>query len=532
MLEIIRWRSRTVIPQRDVGKKGLAEGLHLTLPARRPSLPDACFMAIVLASLLIVAFTFRDYGFTTDELNGYRRALNIYKYLASFGADRSGVAQFSVYSFYGAMPDLLSMILQSMFPSLGLDARHLVSGLFGVAGVYYAGRIARMFAGPWTGALAAVLLLLCTFWTGYSFMNLKDIPFAASLLGALYNAMRVLDSESRKLWPSYLMLGVWGGALATCKLTGILILGVFILVMYGCAAAERRWLPLPTLAKRVAVAALSGLVGITAFSVVFWPQIYIYSPTQLYEVVTAFINFPAWRGKVLLAGEFHKHDQVPRSYLISYLVISLPIALWLLYVAGTGLAIADRNWRMLGIALLAPLILMIQAVTHSLVYNGARHLLFVIPFLVVAAAYGATSLARMNLLGRVAGAALVVIYAAVSLYNFVTLYPYHYSAYNMLVGGLTGAQGRYYVDVWRAAHREALRHIPAAMDGGPIPVFSCGSVLNLADMPDLRPARRPQDARYVVALQRGCPPSDFINFRPIYEVRRGDVIFATIMERL
>ena len=510
----------------------LASRLQHLLPARRPSLPEACFLAVVLAGLLIVAFTFRDYGFTTDELNGYRRALNIYKYLASFGADRKGVAQFSVYSFYGAMPDVLGMILQNMFPSLGLDARHLVSGLFGVAGVYYAGRIARMLAGPWTGALAALLLLLCTFWTGYSFMNLKDIPFAASLLGALYHAMRVLDSESRKLWPSYLMLGFWGGALATCKLTGILILGVFILVMYGCAAAEGRWLPIPALAKRVAIAALSGLAGIAAFGVVFWPQIYLYTPTQLYEVVTAFMNFPAWRGQVLLAGEFHNHDQVPRSYLITYLVISLPLALWLLYVAGTGLAITERNWRMLGIALLAPLILVIQAATHSLVYNGARHLLFVIPFLAIAAAYGATSLARLNLLGKGAGAALVSIYAAVSLYNFFTLYPYQYSAYNMLAGGLTGAQGRYYVDVWRSAHREALRHIPPAMDGSPIPVFSCGSVLNYADMPDLRPARRPQDARYVVALPRGCGPSDFINFRPIHEIRRGDVIFATIMERL
>jgi hypothetical protein len=527
----MRPRARTVIPQKSAGSQGLAFRLQQLLTEHRTRLPEACFLLVVLASLLLVAFTFRDYGFTTDELNGYRRALNIYKYLASFGEDRSSVAQFSVYAFYGAMPDVLGLILQNVFPSLGLDARHLVSGLFGTAGVYYAGRIAWMLAGPWTGALAALLLLLCTFWTGYSFMNLKDIPFAASLLGALYSAMRVLDSGNEKLWPSYLILGFWGGALATCKLTGILILGVFILVMYGCAVAEGRWLPLPVLAKRLTLAALSGLAGIAAFSVVFWPQIYIYTPAQLYEVVMAFMNFPAWRGQVLLAGEFHNHDQVPRSYLITYLAISLPLALWLLYVAGTGLAIAERNWRMLGIALLPLLILVIQAVTNSLVYTGARHLLFVIPFLAIAAAYGATSLARLNVVGKAAGASLTVIYVAVSLYNFSTLYPYQYSAYNLLVGGLSGAQGRYYVDVWRSAYREALRSIPAAMDGSPITVYSCGSVLNFTDMPDLRPARRPEAARYVVALPRLCPPSDFIDFRPINEIRRGDVVFATIMER-
>ncbi|MCA3573462.1 MAG: glycosyltransferase family 39 protein, partial [Aestuariivirga sp.] len=514
----MRPRARTVIHQQNAGKLDLASRLQQLLPAQRPSLPEACFLLVVLASLLLVTFTFRDYGFTHDEIFGYRRALNIYKYLASFGADISGVSEFTLVSFYGAMPDVLGMILQNMFPSLGLDARHLVSGLFGTVAIYYAGRIARMTAGPRTGALAALLLLLCTFWTGYSFINLKDIPFAACLLGALYSAMRVLDSESRKLWPSYLMLAFWGGALATCKLTGILILGVFILVMYGSAAAEGRWLPLPTLAKRVAVAALSGLAGIAVFSVVFWPQIYIFTPSQLYEVVTSFISFPGWQSTVLLAGRSYGHDEIPRSYLITYLVIGIPLALWFLYLAGTALAVNNRDWRVLGIALLAPLMLLIQFATQSLVYNGARHLLFVVPFLMIAAAYGITRLSMLGTLGKSAAVVLGLSYAAASIYNTVTLYPYQYSAYNMLVGGLSGAQNRYYVDVWKSAHREALLSIPPSLSGNPITVFSCGSILTYAGMPDIRPVRRPENAQYVVALPRGCPPSDFVNFRPIHEI--------------
>jgi hypothetical protein len=500
------------------------------IPGGRPSFPQACFLLVVLASLLLVIITFRHYGFTTDELNGYRRAVNIYRFLASFGVDRSGVAEFSVDAFYGAMPDVLGLILQNMFPSLGLDARHLVSGLFGTVGVYYAGRMGGMLGGPWTGVLAALLLLLCTFWTGYSFMNLKDIPFAACLLGALYHAVRVLDIGNHRLWPSYVMLGLWGGALATCKLTGILILGVFILVMYGFAAAQGRWLPPSTLAKRVLIASASGIAGIAVFSVVFWPQIYIYSPTQLYEVVTAFMNFPGWTGQVLLAGVVYNHDQIPRSFLITYLVIGIPLALWPLYLAGTVLALMNRNWRMLGVALLAPFVLLLVAVTNSLIYS-ARHILFVVPFLMITAAYGATRLASYGIVGKAVGAALVAIYLGVSVYNTITLYPYQYSAYNLLVGGLSNAQAGYYVDVWRSAHREALRSIPPSADGSPVAVFSCGSLLNFADMPHLRPARRPQDAAYVVALPRGCPPSRFTKFRSVDEIRRADVVFATIMTR-
>lgn len=516
----------------DAAHKKSGSGWLRLLPGRGPTAPWAVLLLVVISSLIFVLFTFRDYGFTVDELNGYRRAQNVYRFLESFGANSEGVSQFSVYSFYGAMPDVVGMVLQNMFPSLELDARHLVSGLFGTVGVYYCGRLASRFSDLWTGTLAALLLLLCTFWTGYSFINLKDIPFAASMLGALYSAMRILDPGNDRPVPSYLMLAVWTGALATCKLTGILILGVFVAVLYGFSILEGKFLQVGTLVKRVLLAFVSGFLGIAAFSLLFWPQIYFYSPAQLYEVVVAFINFPAWQGKVLLSGELYNYDQIPRSYLITYLVISMPLAIWPLYFAGGVLAILNRNWRILAIALLAPLILVIQAASHSVVYNGARHLIFVIPFLMITAAYGATSLAAINTAGRLAAAAIVAVFAAVSVYNTVTLYPYQYSAYNVLVGGLSGAQGRYYVDVWRSADREALRSVPTSLNGIPVSVFSCGSILNMVGMAGIQAARRPDTANYVVAQPRGCPPGNFRGFHPIYEVRRGDIVFATVMERL
>jgi hypothetical protein len=395
-----RPRARTVIPQKSAGSQGLAFRLQQLLTEHRTRLPEACFLLVVLASLLLVAFTFRDYGFTHDEIFGYRRAENIYKFLVSFGEDRAGVSEFRFVSFYGAMPDVLGMFLQNMFPSLGLDARHLVSGLFGVVGIYYTGRLAGQIAGPWSGAIAALFLLLCTFWTGYSFINLKDIPFAASLLGALSATIFILDGSNQRLWPSYVLLAFWAGALATCKLTGILFLGFFVVFLFCFFLLESKQPPIATLARRVLVASLSGIAGILAFSLVFWPQIYIFSVPQLFEVVLAFVDFPGWHNQVLLAGRYYNYDEIPRSYLLTYLVIGIPTALWALYLAGLALTVLNRDWRMLGIALLAPLMLAIQAVTNSLVYTGARHMLFVVPFLMIAAAYGATRLARINVFGR------------------------------------------------------------------------------------------------------------------------------------
>ena len=144
----------------DAAHKKSGSGWLRLLPGRGPTAPWAVLLLVVISSLIFVLFTFRDYGFTVDELNGYRRAQNVYRFLESFGANSEGVSQFSVYSFYGAMPDVVGMVLQNMFPSLELDARHLVSGLFGTVGVYYCGRLASRFSDLWTGTLAALLLLL------------------------------------------------------------------------------------------------------------------------------------------------------------------------------------------------------------------------------------------------------------------------------------------------------------------------------------------------------------------------------------
>src|SRR5579871_3615821 len=108
----------------------------------RPNLAEVSLWVVTLASILFVFVTFRDYGFTTDEGNGYQRALNVFKFLASLGQDTSGVSDLNLLSIYGAMPDVTALILQKVFPSLGFDARHFVSGMFGVVGVYYSGRLA------------------------------------------------------------------------------------------------------------------------------------------------------------------------------------------------------------------------------------------------------------------------------------------------------------------------------------------------------------------------------------------------------
>jgi hypothetical protein len=136
---------------------------------------------------------------------------------------------------------------------------------------------------------------------------------------------------------------------------------------------------------------------------------------------------------------------------------------------------------------------------------------------------------------RIATPIVVLIAMIPTLVSMYQLFPYQYSFYNILVGGVPGADGRYYIDVWRSALREALRKIadiPNSNDGIHI-YYSCGSTLNFLEHPGFSPALDVENADYIIVLRRNCDPrtSPVYDLPIVGEVRRQGVLFATIYSR-
>jgi hypothetical protein len=122
--------------------------------------------------------------------------------------------------------------------------------------------------------------------------------------------------------------------------------------------------------------------------------------------------------------------------------------------------------------------------------------------------------------------------AAVSMYQ---LFPYQYSFYNMLVGGISGADGRYEIDVWRAALREALSEIAEKPQSGKVVrIGTCGSALNFASHPTFRHVQESEEADYIVILRRclDLGISQNPNLPIIGSVRRQGVLLAAIYSRV
>ena len=160
---------------------------------------------------------------------------------------------------------------------------------------------------------------------------------------------------------------------------------------------------------------------------------------------------------------------------------------------------------------------------------------WLLPFMMVIAAYpiGLILTLRPSLVVRIATPVIVLIAMIPTLVSMYQLFPYQYSFYNILVGGVPGADGRYYIDVWRSALREALRKIPDipnSKDG--IRIYSCGSTLNFLEHPGFSPALDSENSDYIIVLRRCDSPTVPVYDLPIIgEVRRQGVLFATIYSR-
>ncbi len=131
-----------------------------------------------------------------------------------------------------------------------------------------------------------------------------------------------------------------------------------------------------------------------------------------------------------------------------------------------------------------------------------------------------------------AGAAITagLLWTVIQMYR---LHPYEYCYFNILVGGLQGADGRYDVDVWRSAQREALEAIETLPENRRrvIRFYSCGETIDSINHPRTEWIATPDTADYLLQFRNGCAADSFAGLPVVLEVRRLGVLLARVYER-
>ena len=453
-------------------------------------------IAIIIPAIIavIAGITFRDYGLGWDDVTQSQYGELLLKLYGSGFADRRALSFVNLYK-YGGGFDMAAALAAKILPFGLFETRRLIGAVVGIAGLIVTWRLGRRLGGPVAGLAALMLLAACPLYYGHMFMNPKDAPFAVAMTLLLLGLVRAFEEYPKPSLRTMLLTGIGiGVAFGSRVLAGLAALEgiVAFTAVFVAQGRNEGWRPAAQAAGRFVQCMLPALLIGYAIMALLWPWSVVHPLNPLYaaEYFDTFFEKP-W--KELYEGRLIAVPDMPASYLPHLFVLKLPLLLLVLGLAGAVGAFfsaarrdtpPNRRAVFLLAALAALLPIGIAMLTRPALYNGLRHFIFVVPpFAALGGLAVAWLAARAPARGKAALAAIVVAGLAVPAAGMARLHPYEYAYFNPLIGGVRGAQGRYMLDYWGLAFKQAANELRAQLAA--------------------THARTPQGRRWVVAI---CGP--------------------------
>jgi hypothetical protein len=431
-------------------------------------LSRAAAPAASIALLVAMLAMSRDFGATWDERalqklseliwDLYNSRMSREQFLGTFEVS------FGYTRIYGLLVEFLSATAQHIVPGDLWVVRHYVNATFGWAGVVFAFLMAARFFGRRAGWLAALLLVCMPRYVADSMNNPKDLPFAVLMLAASYYIVSVRTEYPYFSWPQVFKLGAAIALAINVRSMGLLLLGYTAMAFAVALAVSRARDPrrLAATAGRFAVITLVALIGGCAF----WPWAQenpLVRPFEAFFMASGF----NWGNPSLFMGEAISGSAVPWYYLPTWVAISVPAVV----LAGMACAVVRaalptpsraRLVALWGLLLFPAIAAMVR---HVSLYDGMRHMLFIVPPMAVLAAAGWDYLFRAVPPKALALAAGTFALMIVEPFLFqVRNHPNQAAYFTPMVGGPRGAFGRYDLDYWGNCILEATEWAAAQAD--------------------------------------------------------------------
>lgn len=431
----------------------------------------------------VMLLTLRDYGFTYDEPPHIRYGERILDFYASGFTARS----FLQTSYVGGF-DLIAALLRRISPFDMFVTNHVLCIFVAQCGLLGTWKLGRLLGGRLGGLCAWSFLVLTPVYYSHQFNNPKDVPFAAGYIWGLYWIAKLLVTHERSSQdllrllssPKYfIQLGVVLGLAMSVRVGGVLLIG-YLAVALVAVGLERWWRKLEggPMPKTQLVVKLVLALGIAwAILLVCWPKAFVapvQGPAAAVESVT---HYKAFDSPTLLRGKLVSSHRVPWDYLPTYFAVQLP-ELTSLALLGAA-AWCGRKWwfsvrRAARLPLSLTLVMMAiflpptyAIVRGSVLYDGLRHFLFIIPPISVASGVALTralSVAAQSnrrwLWGLTTVVALFLIDQAHAL---VATHPYQHVHFNRSSGGTKPAIKRYETEYYGALYQELGHQVAQAM---------------------------------------------------------------------
>ena len=461
-------------------------------PLRRlPFWAQALALCALFAIVGVVVLD--DYSMIYDDFDHRRIAHAHARYIAKGDISELSQADDIAYRYYGMGFEITLLMVER---ALSLQdtrhiylTRHLIIHLFFIAGGFACGMLAyRMLGNPWIALFAMLMFLLHPRLYAHSFFNPKDVPFAATLLIALYLTHRAFRKDTLG---AFLLCGIAIGLAINLRPFG-LMLPPMILAM----RAPDLWQA--SRADRMRILASAGIFLAAALAVVYIIHPYYWeNPLRFIEGIRALSQHPSITPNLFM-GEIYWSDAVPWNYIpVWFAITAPPVALPLGALGAAAVcwqaisrplaALRDREIRFRILTLgyfVAPIVVVIAL--QSNIYQGWRQMYFLWAPFCLLAAVGLHSIANIRMGGgiwkklprlpgwvrgggRLHMARRTLAYGAAgfglitTLSAMAALHPYEHVYFNALTDTKTpGALSkRYDMDYWSMSNLQSLKYLLA-----------------------------------------------------------------------
>ena len=499
--------------------------------------------------LIVGVLAFDDYGVSWDEpfQRDYGRA--VYDCIAH--GDTRMLEGPNRY--YGP---IFEMTLLGIERGLGLEdsrsiylMRHLVGFLlFFVASVFFF-KLAKRLFGDWRIALlGSVLFVTSPRIFAQAFFNPKDLPLMAVFTIGGFTLVDLLDHMTIRRALVH--------AFVCAVLIDIRIVGAMLAVLtlvFALAEPVRAKTGTRTLSGKPAIL-VAYLGALTALVIAFWPTLWGDPARRFAEAFIEMSRYPL-NLPVKYMGRFLLPDEMPWHYTLVWIAISTPLVHLACFAVGLVAAVGclagrrlrlpvrRRNVAVLVVWFFLPLLYL--PLSGAVVFDEWRHVFFIYPAMVAIGLLGIVYTleaiqhrfkggSRRAAVALLAGVLAVGIGSPVA--NMLAYHPFEYVYFNCLVGGITGADGRFDLDYWGLSYRQGLEYV-LAHDRSPAvtvsvysrPGISNADILRVDERRRLDYVANPYEATYFLTQERWnrlrYPPSE-----EFYAVRLDGVRIMLVLK--
>lgn len=428
-------------------------------------------LILLLIYFLYSLLTFRSFGITNDEPEDYLLGSFLYtKLLAddpvlerSFVVAEGGAINLSMYD------RIYMALLYAIAGEINYDQYHLLNLLFfSILLIVTYEVLLKETKKPLLAVIGPVALLLTPRLFGDIAANHKDIPFAISYFVSLAVIYLFTGKATAH---SLLVIGLSFGVTQSLRTVGYSIYPIYaIWLLLNQKSPYSKYIlgKTPEWIAQIMVVFLIGLL------VHFMTLPYLAADpfSHFFELLNNARAFP-WNNLVLFAGQKFQSIQLPWHYVPLWFVISTPLSILLLGFASVKLLrksrLAQLMWLAVSINLLALFI------SKPTLYDGVRHLAYLLPMLAVLACLSLNQLLASKWRWKKVALNLVVLNVVLVLVQYVLLFPFHYTYFNELVGYLPGANNRFELDYWGVSYKAAVEKFNRQADSAKTyQLYFCG----------------------------------------------------------